>query len=293
MDMTPSFVYAKQRLESESRSTGKERDAESGNDYFEARYYSSSAGRFMSPDWSAKEEPVPYAVLGDPQSLNLYAYVRNNPLIRADLDGHDFVQDAGKDWILKHQITNASLAQMASAGLERHLFMVGDPGLGHHNQGGNFVRAAKTAADEAWKNGEVPTMTRVSSGQDIANALTSNGPLSGADYFGHASGDRLYPGETAISGSNLDQSNVGSLSSKNMDKNAVFTIHACFGGSGGSNGIAGMISNQLRRMVRAYDGPTIFSTNPLGPDGRTQPPAQGPLYLVPDHGTHLTESYPQ
>jgi RHS repeat-associated protein len=71
-----------------SRSTGKERDAESGNDYFEARYYSSAMGRFMSPDWSAKEEPVPYAKLDDPQTLNLYSYVQNNPLIHVDADGH-------------------------------------------------------------------------------------------------------------------------------------------------------------------------------------------------------------
>lgn len=31
-------------------STGKERDAESGNDYFGARYYASAMGRFLSPD---------------------------------------------------------------------------------------------------------------------------------------------------------------------------------------------------------------------------------------------------
>jgi len=73
---------------SEHLFTGKERDAESGNDYFGARYYSSAMGRFMSPDWAAKAMPVPYAVMGDPQSLNLYAYVRNNPLSRRDLDGH-------------------------------------------------------------------------------------------------------------------------------------------------------------------------------------------------------------
>ena len=42
----------------------------------------------MSPDWSAKEEPVPYAVMDDPQSLNLYDYVRNNPMMRIDSDGH-------------------------------------------------------------------------------------------------------------------------------------------------------------------------------------------------------------
>jgi RHS repeat-associated protein len=69
--------------------TGKERDTESGLDYFGARYYSSAMGRFMSPDWSAKAEPVPYAKLDDPQSLNLYSYVLNNPLVGIDKDGHE------------------------------------------------------------------------------------------------------------------------------------------------------------------------------------------------------------
>lgn len=68
--------------------TGKERDSESGLDYFGARYYGSSMGRFMSPDWSKTPEGVPYADLSNPQTLNLYAYVVNNPLSRADADGH-------------------------------------------------------------------------------------------------------------------------------------------------------------------------------------------------------------
>ena len=42
----------------------------------------------MSPDWAAKEEPVPYAKLDNPQTLNLYAYVRNNALSQVDPDGH-------------------------------------------------------------------------------------------------------------------------------------------------------------------------------------------------------------
>ncbi len=71
-----------------SRYTGKERDAESGLDYFGARYYASTMGRWMRPDWSAKEEPVPYAKHENPQTLNLYAYVGNNPLSNIDLDGH-------------------------------------------------------------------------------------------------------------------------------------------------------------------------------------------------------------
>jgi RHS repeat-associated protein len=68
--------------------TGKERDTESGNDYFGARYYASSMGRWMSPDWNEKVEPVPYSKLDDPQTLNLYTYVLNNPLVLADADGH-------------------------------------------------------------------------------------------------------------------------------------------------------------------------------------------------------------
>ncbi len=70
--------------------TGKERDTESGLDYFGARYYASGMWRMMSPDWSAKASPVPYADLANPQSLNLYSYVTNNPLNRTDPTGHDW-----------------------------------------------------------------------------------------------------------------------------------------------------------------------------------------------------------
>lgn len=71
--------------------TGKERDNDSGEfglDYFGARHYGSMIGRFMTPDWSGKPTAVPYAVLGDPQTLNLYSYVENSPLDRIDADGH-------------------------------------------------------------------------------------------------------------------------------------------------------------------------------------------------------------
>jgi RHS repeat-associated protein len=78
--------------------TGKYRDTESTLDYFGARYYANVMGRFMSPDWAAKPVTIPYAEFGDPQSLNLYSYVRNSPIIRVDPDGHDFVVEAFQDW---------------------------------------------------------------------------------------------------------------------------------------------------------------------------------------------------
>lgn len=62
--------------------TSKERDTESGLDYFGARYYSSTQGRFTSVDpLIASGRPV------KPQSWNRYAYVLNNPIRLIDPDG--------------------------------------------------------------------------------------------------------------------------------------------------------------------------------------------------------------
>jgi RHS repeat-associated protein len=68
--------------------TGKERDTETGNDDFGARYYASKLGRWLSADWSSVPTPVPYANLTNPQTLNLYAMVSDNPETFVDLDGH-------------------------------------------------------------------------------------------------------------------------------------------------------------------------------------------------------------
>src|SRR5213082_2453386 len=68
---------------------GKERDTETGNDDFGARYYSNRFGRWLSADWSAVPAPVPYANLTNPQTLNLYAMVADDPESFADVDGHE------------------------------------------------------------------------------------------------------------------------------------------------------------------------------------------------------------
>jgi RHS repeat-associated protein len=90
--------------------TGKERDAESGLDDFGARYYSSQYGRFMTPDWAAKPIDVPYAHFGNPQSLNLYSYVQNNPTTLADADGHV----AGADDAVEAGIVLFAIAAVAT-----------------------------------------------------------------------------------------------------------------------------------------------------------------------------------
>jgi RHS repeat-associated protein len=71
----------------------KERDIETGLDYFGARYFASAQGRFTSPDEIFADQSE-----GDPQSWNLYAYVRNNPLRYIDPLGLAHV-DANGNWV--------------------------------------------------------------------------------------------------------------------------------------------------------------------------------------------------
>ena len=72
--------------------TGKQRDSESGLDYFEARYNESTIGRFMTPDPSGKDAARP----DDPQTWNMYAYVGNNPTTNVDPDGLDCISAVGE-----------------------------------------------------------------------------------------------------------------------------------------------------------------------------------------------------
>jgi RHS repeat-associated protein len=63
----------------------KERDTETGLDYFLARYYSNIQGRFTSVDPENAG-----AIEDDPQSWNGYAYARNAPSVYSDPDGRAY-----------------------------------------------------------------------------------------------------------------------------------------------------------------------------------------------------------
>jgi RHS repeat-associated protein len=109
--------------------TSKERDSETGLDFFGARYFASAQGRFTSPD------PVIITPerLRDPQQLNRYAYVRNNPLRLVDPTGEDlnctgnansqdqcfaFLQDIAGDAADRLSINESGQVRFDASGLD-------------------------------------------------------------------------------------------------------------------------------------------------------------------------------
>jgi RHS repeat-associated protein len=89
--------------------TGKERDAETGLDYFGARYLSSAQGRWTSPD-----QPFADQYPENPQSWNLYNYVHNNPLIFIDTSGKK-IELKGTDTERTEELNR--ICQMIGSGL--------------------------------------------------------------------------------------------------------------------------------------------------------------------------------
>ena len=64
------------------------RDSATGNDYADQRYYTSTLGRFMTPD-PYRSTPSGAATLTDPGTWNHYAYTSSEPINRADPTGQD------------------------------------------------------------------------------------------------------------------------------------------------------------------------------------------------------------
>lgn len=75
------------------RFVGKEKDEETGLDYFGARYHDSKTGRFIATDSvrsvDEKTSKTNKEMLQNPQRLNTYAYGLSNPYKYVDLDGRD------------------------------------------------------------------------------------------------------------------------------------------------------------------------------------------------------------
>jgi RHS repeat-associated protein len=84
--------------------TEKERDNETGLDYFGARYYSSTQGRFTSVD-----PLMASARLSNPQTWNRYSYVLNRPVNLVDPNGME-------DCTPEHPCVQADISEWKSLG---------------------------------------------------------------------------------------------------------------------------------------------------------------------------------
>jgi RHS repeat-associated protein len=100
--------------------TGQERDAETDLDYFHARYYSASVGRFLSADPGNAG-----ADLANPQTWNGYAYAGNNPLVMIDPSGMGFWSSLFKD-ILDVGIIAADVFTLGASAPETTPILVGN-----------------------------------------------------------------------------------------------------------------------------------------------------------------------
>lgn len=79
--------------------TGKERDSETGYDYFGARYYLSLLGIWLSPDPLLDESP----------NISSYAFCGWNPINRLDPNGRDWVyQEDGSKYMWRDDIAENS-----------------------------------------------------------------------------------------------------------------------------------------------------------------------------------------
>ena len=135
--------------------TGKERDQESQLDYFGARYYGSVLGRFTSPDGPFNDQEA-----GDPQSWNLYSYVRNNPLANIDPLGLDCVSTSQSGNTVTVTVTRGGTANGCN---------------------GTFVDGTVSGDSIAFRNGAVTWSDNTAAGGGAISVVPDSSPETGGD----------------------------------------------------------------------------------------------------------------
>jgi len=173
--------------------TGKERDAESGNDYFGARYFGSSSGRFLSPDPLGGR-------LANPQSLNRYSYALNNPRRFTDPTGLYVTNCADGDKACaknaaafekarQHDLKSKNAGIRAAAGAygnpnDKNGITVafGDPGKGHN--GDTTVTGLHQNSDGSFSAEATVTIRPGQSGAELETTVGHEGEhVEDADGF--------------------------------------------------------------------------------------------------------------
>jgi RHS repeat-associated protein len=180
--------------------SGKERDNETGLDYFLTRYYSSAHGRFSSYD------PIfvtPKRII-DPQRLDLYVYARNNPLKFLDPDGMDITITADNEEEARGRF-NTVLLGLRPEDRKHVTFFVGNGKNGykkgqyyilvdkkHKSDSENFQGIQKAANDRTslgritvLKSGDTYTLRYFSGDVKKKELTTVSGAFNDGDFEGY------------------------------------------------------------------------------------------------------------
>jgi len=171
---------------------GKERDSESGMDYFLARYYSSPMGRFTSPD-------IPFAdqTTAAPQSWNLYTHTRNNPLKYVDENGN-FLETAwdiaNVVWGVKSLVENVRAGNYGAAAVDAVGVVVDTASVvvpGAPGGAGTAIKAAR---------GAETVVSTAKALNKVDNVADGRAALNVADDAGTVGKGPVAPGDTGTFG---------------------------------------------------------------------------------------------
>lgn len=155
--------------------TQQEDDESTGLYFYNARYYDPVIGRFTSAD-SLVPSPM------DPQSLNRYAYVRNNPTVYSDPSGHSFWREVGlaiaNPMTIGLKVDSYSVSSIWNANKN---FLI-SAGLAYITSGGNPISAAAAYSSGRFMGSSIGK--RITS--DAAKFLDKNGVgTRDANFWAH------------------------------------------------------------------------------------------------------------
>ncbi len=116
--------------------TGQRSDSNTGLYFYHARYYDPQIGRFIQPD-SIVQDP------SDPQTLNRYSYVRNNPINLVDPSGYGFLA-------FIQAIAAAVFAVAVTVAITASTVSYIAAETGHERTAQRAAQVARTASNVAW-----------------------------------------------------------------------------------------------------------------------------------------------
>jgi RHS repeat-associated protein len=162
------------------RYTDQEQDAETGLYNYNARLYDPALGLFITPD-AIVQDPF------DPQSLNRYAYARNNPLTYTDPSGHWFLVD---DMILGAAMGAAiggSYAAITGGDIKRGILTGAISGAAFGLAGGLIAEFAlpigETAVLHAMAGGMSGGINAAVTGGDVGLGIATGAVSAGAASY--------------------------------------------------------------------------------------------------------------